>query len=428
MIITALIFIATIALLIAVHEGAHFTAAKLSGVWVHQMAIGFGPPILRYRGKETEYSLRIFPVGGYARMAGEDQETEEDKKVPEHRKFNSKSPLKRMFVVLAGPFSNIFLSLFIMIAVVGFIGIPYLEVADFTEVSSARSVLQVGDKVAKINGQTIYSFSQLQNIIQKKGAQQLNLIVIRDGKTVKVSVSPRWDEETGRYLVGAYFSSVGTTSKIEQLEEGSFLANQGLKSGDVIKKIDGTPVSSFTEFIKAVREEETINLTVLRDDREIEKTINIEGKEPSEVLSGVNPEIVTRSPGFFDSFKIGTIQVKNILVLFYQGILAMIRGQIPAGEAVSGPVGIANYLGQSYRQGPLAFFTLLSLISLNLGIINLIPFPALDGSRAGFIVYEMIRGKPIPPEREGLIHYLGFIILIGLMLFITFKDILNLIE
>lgn len=361
-------------------------------------------------------------------MAGEDRETEEDQKVPEHRKFKAKSPLKRMFIVLAGPFSNIFLSLFIMIAVVGIIGIPYLEVVDFTEPSAAQPVLEVGDKIAKVDGQTVYSISQLQNILQKKGGQRLTLEIIRDNKNLTVYAIPKWDGETGRYLLGVYFSTVSTNPKIDHLKEGSFLGEQGLKSGDMIKEIDGKSISSFSQFIKAIRESNVIKMTIIRGNQELKKTIQLTDKKIAEILAGVTPEIVTRSPGFLNSFKIGAIQVKNILVLFYRGILAVIKGQIPAGEAVSGPVGIANFLGQSYRQGPLTFFTLLSLISLNLGIINLIPFPALDGSRAGFITYELIRGKPIPPEKEGLIHYLGFVILIGLMLFITFKDVLNLLK
>lgn len=428
MILTALIFIVTIAFLIAVHEGAHFTAAKLTGVWVHQLAIGFGPPIFKYQGKETEYSVRVFPIGGFAKMAGEDQEIEKDKKVPEHRKFKAKSPLKRMFIVVAGPFSNIFLSLFIMIAVVGIIGIPYLEVADFTANSASQSVLQVGDRVTKVDGHIIHSISQLRKILEKNGGQELTIEVKRDDKTFAVSVTPRWDQEAGRYLLGVYFSLVSTGPKIDQLKEASFLANQGLMTGDVIKEIDGKRIFSFSEFIKAVRDKESIKITLEREGQRIEKTISIKDKELTEVLSGVTPQIITRSPGFVNTFKIGILQVKNILVMFYQGIRAVIGGQIPAGKAVSGPVEIANFLGQSYRQGPLAFFSLLSLISLNLGIINLIPFPALDGSRAGFITYEIIRGKPIPPEKEGLVHYLGFIILIGLMLFITFKDVLNLMK
>jgi regulator of sigma E protease len=118
-------------------------------------------------------------------------------------------------------------------------------------------------------------------------------------------------------------------------------------------------------------------------------------------------------------------QIKTIVVLTYQGIRMIIKGQIGAGEAVTGPVGIANLLGQSARRGIYSLFFMISLISLNLGIINMVPFPALDGSRIGYATYELIRGKPIPPEKEGLINSIGFFILIGLMIFITYRDIIR---
>jgi regulator of sigma E protease len=120
--------------------------------------------------------------------------------------------------------------------------------------------------------------------------------------------------------------------------------------------------------------------------------------------------------------------MKEVIVAQYLGFKAIFSGKVSAGEALTGQVGIASLVGRYFAQGLLPFLTLVALLSLLIGLFNLIPFPALDGSRAAFILYELVRGKPISPEREGWVHYIGFIILIGLMLLITYNDILRLIR
>ncbi|MFQ5794581.1 MAG: RIP metalloprotease RseP [Candidatus Bipolaricaulia bacterium] len=435
--ITVLIFIGTLAFLIVIHEWGHFAVAKWAGVWVHRFAVGFGPKLWSYQGKETEYSIRALPFGGYVQMAGEDsQGNERDASIPEDRRFYKKSPLQRMAIVSAGPLMNLIAAVVIMIAVAGAIGVPFIEVTDFTENSPAASKLQVGDRIVRVDGREIYFTDQLQGIIQSRGAEPLEVVVQRGDEQLTFTIQPRWFPDQGRYLIGIVFPvpAIATTNEIRGLDEDAFLKAQGLRAGDRIVSIGDQPVISYlSNFIPAVEvaleESRMLELEILREDRVIPQTIDLSTAALTleEVLDGTRPVIATRRSGFIDSFSVGFAQIRATFSALSRGVRGIFGGEIRPGEAVGGPIEIARLLGRGFNQGALIFFTLVAFLSLNLGLINLIPFPALDGSRIVFILYEMVRGRPIPPQREGLVHYIGFIILIGLMLLITFKDILRLL-
>jgi regulator of sigma E protease len=344
--ITLAAFLITIGFIILIHEGGHFTAAKLARMWVHELAIGLGPSIFRFRIRETQYSLRLFPFGGYVRVAGDETSTEEDSEVPPERLFPNRPPWSRMAMVLAGPANNIIAAFIIMTLVVGLIGVPYLEVFDLIEGGPSVGILQPGDRITEIDNRPLYFAAQLQQAVQQRGEAGLPvaLEVQRGDEVLHFQIQPRLDH--GRYLIGISFTGSELTHRVP------FPAN----------------------------------------------------------------------------IAIGAIWMKEVVVAQYLGFRAIFSGKVPAGEAITGPVGIASLVGRYFAQGLLPFLTLVALLSLLIGLFNLIPFPALDGSRAAFILYELVRGKPISPEREGWVHYIGFIILIGLMLLITYNDILRLIR
>jgi len=344
--ITLAAFLLTIGFLILVHEGGHFLLAKLTGMWVHELAIGFGPPLLRLRLRETKYSLRLFPIGGYVRVAGDETTGEEDAEVPEERLFLNRPPWSRMAMVLAGPLANVLAALLLMVLVVGLIGVPYLEVFRLSEGSPSAGILLPGDRIVGVEGRRIYFLEQLQRAVQRQGEAGLPvaLEVQRKGEIIHFSVRPIM--EGGRYIIGVYFTAGSATQRVP------FPTNLG----------------------------------------------------------------------------IGLLWVKNVIIGLYMGFKGIFTGAIPPGEALTGPVGIASIVGRSLAQGLLPFFTLVAALSLIIGLMNLVPFPGLDGSRIAFISYELVRGRPIPPEREGLIHYIGIVILLGLMVLITYNDILKLLR
>jgi len=515
--ITVVVFAFTISLLVFIHEGGHFLVAKRAGVWVHEFAIGFGPALLRRRWGETLYTLRILPLGGFVRLAGEDRESEEDRNVPPERLFTAKPPLARMAVILAGPLMNIAAAVVLMILYVGIFGTPFVEIAEVAAESPAWGKLHSGDKLIRLAGEEIYFPEQVQAIVQRSNGRPIEALIDRGGRRITLTLTPYWDEARGQYLIGIYF--VYPLNRIAKLPAGSSLAGQGLREGDAILAVNSRPVGSWAELIRELTKllggKEPIALTLLRDERPLEVALDpsaidlkelaevkpysfaplpptypvIRSLEPdsplalqglkrgdriiraggeeissltslvkailrarggggrleltfersgerkmvvldvsalslAEVLKGVQFKIAQRRPqGIGASIALGLKRIRDTLVLLYLGIRQVITGQIGAGEAFRGPVGIANLLGWSLAQGFDYFFRLVALLSLVLGVFNLIPFPALDGSRIAFVLFELIFRRPIPPEKEGWVHYIGFLILMGLIVLITWQDI-----
>lgn len=338
--ITIIVFAFTISLLVFIHEGGHYLVAKRAGVWVHEFAVGFGPTIWRRKWGETQYALRILPLGGFVRLAGEEAQSEEDQQVPRDRLFTAKPPLTRIGVVLAGPLANIVVALLLMIAHTSIFGVPYVTITEVAAGSPAQDMLQSGDKLVQLNNEEIYFTGQIQEIVQESEGRPLEAVIERQGERVKMTVTPYLDQSKGLYLIGV-----------------------------------------------------------------------------------VLQEAHRQSQGLFESVTIGFKRIVDLLVRLYGGIKRVVTGKTNAGEAFRGPVGIANILGWSITQGLYQFFLMVALLNLVLGVFNLIPFPALDGSRIVFALYEMVRGKPISAEKEGWVHYVGFIILMGLIVLITWQDI-----
>ncbi len=424
---TVLLFLAVLSFLIAIHEAGHLASAKLSGVWVHEYSIGFGPSLLSKKIRETTYHLKPIPFGGYVKMAGEDvgEDAEQDEKVPEDRKFYSQPPLTKMLISISGPAMNIIAAVLIMILVVGATGTPRVSIYGFMDNSPSEGKLYLGDQIVSIGGENIVSTGQIDAAIQNQERGAVSVTVYRNGEKQTAEIEPRFYEEQGKYMLGVKLGTA-MTNRVTRVEEDSLAADIGLQQGDFITEINGITITNAATIVHAlqgIEEGEKITLEVTRNGST--RTLTATPEKPEEVFTGFSLETIRDPVGPLTAIRQGLDQIKTIIVLTYQGIRMIIRGQIAAGEAVTGPVGIANILGQSAEQGLYSLFFMISLISLNLGFINLVPFPALDGSRIGYATYELIRGKPIPPEKEGLINSIGFFILIGLMLFITYRDIIK---
>ena len=524
LLLTVIAFIIVIGVLVFIHEGGHFLAAKWVRVWVHEFAIGFGPAVWKRRRGETLYAIRVFPLGGYVRLAGEEVGREEDAEVPPDRLFTAKPAWARIFVVLAGPVANVLAALVLMILYVGIFGAPYVEIAAVVPEAPSSSVLQPGDKILEFNGKAVYFPEQLSPLVQRVGTQPAPIVIERAGRRIETTVTPYWDEERGQYLIGITYQYL--LPVVGRLPEGSALAAQGLQEGDRILKVQGTPVGSWPEVLTALKQapapkaiplqieregvpqelvldltrvpsgeldevaplalaplpptspqveavapdspwatiglspgdrlltaegEEVSGLITLvhavlkaqADDgvltlefehagRRQQADLDVRGLELAEVLEGLQLQTAKRRPGPVTATYLGVVRIRSTLVQLYMGIRQILVGQVSAAEAIRGPVGIANLVGWSLKQGFETFFRLVALLSLVLGITNLIPFPALDGSRVLFIfvnsILKLLTGWTIPPEKEGWIHYIGFILLLGLIVLITWQDIQRLLR
>lgn len=428
--ITIAAFVIVIAFLVIVHEWGHFAAARLFGVWIHQFAIGMGPAIWRRRGRETEYSIRIFPIGGYVRMAGEDRESEEDQAVPKERLFTSKPAWQRMIIVFGGPMMNIIAAVLLMIMIIGVFGLPYLEVAELVTMpdgspSPSRGIIQIGDRIEKINGRIVYSTQQLQQLIRASNGQPITLELLRDNRHRTVTVQPAWSERDGRYIIGVKFAPLSTSNVIAEIEPNSFLAQQGLQAGDRILSINGVPIWSFWQIRELLLNTQDAVFIVQRGEQQLTLTIEVAGRTELELFDGFEPEVLMRRPPLGQAIVVGAQRSWDTVVAIVEWLRSLPSRLGQAGGEVRGPLGIFEVIGQSLQFGLMSLLLVIAVLSLNLGLFNLLPIPALDGSRILFLLIEMIRRKPIPPEKEGFIHYIGFILLIGLILLVTYNDIMR---
>ncbi|MBR5586978.1 MAG: site-2 protease family protein [Clostridia bacterium] len=332
---TIIIAIAVFMLIILIHEFGHFVVAKSSGVLVHEFSIGFGPKLLKWKKGETEYSLRIFPVGGFVRLEGED----EDSKDP--RALNNKPVGKRLAVMAAGAGFNVitgFLAMTIFFAMQP--QYTTLEIGKVLDIpgSQAAQYLEVGDKIVSLDGKKVWNFNDFSFIMSNADVKNpVEVGIKRGGEKLVVEVQPV--EYEGRYLLG-----------IEMMRE-----NMNLKNAIIC--------------------------------------------------------------GFNETFYMVRLVVYSLMML--------VTGKVPV-SAMSGPVGTTVLIGQAARQGLDWLIYMFALLSVNIGIFNVIPFPALDGGRIFFLLIEMIRRKPIPPEKEGMIHFVGLVILMLFMIFVTSSDIFKL--
>ncbi len=429
--ISFLLFVGTILVLVGVHEGGHFLAAKVSGVYVEEFAIGFGPKLFSLRKGETRYSIRAIPFGGYVRMAGEDAR-EASPDIPTDRLLYSKPPLVRIVISLAGPAMNLLTTFLVAVFALWGFGIPVLQVADTIPGKPAAAVLQPGDRILEIDGHPVHDIDAVSRLIQAASGAPVDFLIERDGKQEHVEITPAFDEKEGRYLVGAYFLPVAYTNEIKSLDPSSRFYLAGLRPGDKIVAIDGVEVRTGVGIVNRLSEllpRDSITLTVVRDGERLKFKFNIDGMTLDQLFVGVKlgdfgTEMLR--PGFASGIVLGAGQFADDLRMMGDLFRGMLTGRISPTKSLAGPIGIARLLGEGMHQGGSVFLWIFSYLSLSLGILNLIPFPALDGSRAAFALYELVTKRPIPPEREGMIHFIGFLILLGLMLLVTYQDILRL--
>jgi regulator of sigma E protease len=431
---TVLIFLATIIVLVGVHELGHFLVARAFGVYVHEFAIGIGPVLLAKKGKETRYSIRLLPIGGYVRMAGEDRQETSDA-VPPDRTLYSKPPAVRALISLAGALSNILLAFVVIVGVVWASALPMLQVGDVIPGAPAAAVLQPGDRVEAIDGRAIYTLDQLTAAIQASDGSEIRFELLRGGETVTVSVTPRRAADGDRFEVGAYFLSIAYTNVVRSVDPTSPLSAAGVEPGDRIVAVNGQSVETGIGFVVALEgvegSSDQVSLQVERAGTSIDLSVPWAGRTAQDLLTGLEFEdlgVGTHRAGFASGIDLAAGQFATYVVLLGQTVRGLIVGSIAARDAIQGPVGIATTVRQGLDLGFGVFLQMLAFLSLNFGLINLIPFPALDGSRVVFALVEWIRGKPIPPEREGIIHAIGFLILIGLMILITYQDIVRLFQ
>ena len=342
---TLVYFILILGIVIMIHEFGHYLMAKKAGVYVYEFSIGMGPRLFKWKRKndETEYSIRILPIGGYVQLAGE--EGTPDKKIPKGTRLQDKTALQNLLIMGAGVFNNFLLALFLLFI--------------------------IGLSLGYTNDKPIIS-------------------------TVK--------EDSPAYLAG-------------------------LEVGDRIIKLNNHHINNIDKLLLelTVLKDDNITLTIKRNDEIKDVKLNVAKEEENGSVSYVMGFTIddTNTKGFFPAIKyaftkFGSLVEQMVFILIY-----LFSGKLAVNN-LSGPVGIYVLVGTVAKQGLINLVYLTAYLSLNVGIINILPFPAFDGGRIFLLLIEKISGKKLNEKIENLVNTIGFILLMILMLYVTFNDILHL--
>ena len=424
-----LIAVLILGVVIIVHEFGHFILAKTNGIVVEEFSVGMGPRLLSVVKGGTRYSLKLIPFGGSCMMRGEDGEDTEE------GSFNSRSVWRTISVIVAGPLFNFVLAFFGAMIIISIIGYDPPEVLQVAEGSpEERAGLQAGDVITEFNGKNIYLGRDLDTYLMLEGMpeEEITVKVERDGKEHAISYT---SQKQFRYMLGFTYYETEEQPQVATLSLGGVLEKAGLQVGDYIYAINGQQVKTGIELKKYFDEhplgEDAITLTYLRDGLEYDVEVTPEATDYVERGFVYNLGRVKTNP--LGVLKYSALEVRYWINTTLQSFKMLFTGKIGL-DSLSGPVGVVNVIGDAYEESKsegslITWMTMLNLlifISANLGVANLLPLPALDGGRLVFLLIEAVRGKPVKREVEGMVHFAGLLLLMGLLLVVTFRDIRNL--
>ncbi len=345
MIVTLVSFLLVIGICVISHEGGHFLAAKWRNVYVHEFSFGMGFLLASKQSVETKYSIRAFPVGGYVKLEGEDEDAENIRSdIPRERALYAKKPWERLLILAGGIFVNLVLAWLLFSGYLFANGVFDVQSATVRNIMlntpAAEIQLRSGDVIKSINGIEINAWADISKTLAVIKTDKISLVYLRGTELCKADVFVPYNRQQGRRLLG----------------------------------------------IQPVK----IRFSVLRSMREALKY----------------------------SF--------NMSYEIVMSISRIILGK--SKDEISGPLGIAVMSGEAAKQGFWTFIMFLGVINLNLGLVNLLPFPALDGGRIVFTLVEMLTGRKVSPRFEAAVHYAGFILLLLLIVYVTGLDIIRLIK
>ena len=414
--LTAIKAIFLLGFLIFIHEGGHFLVAKLCKVTVNEFAIGFGPTIWKSKNTKTKYALRLIPLGGFVSMEGEEERSDAE------GSFSKTSIPKRIAIVLAGGVVNIIFGLVVYFCLVSAVGGNISQTVKTVdqEYGAYEAGIIAGDEIVRINGKRIHQRQDITEVMEESKGENVKVQIKRNEELIEYEVKPETitGKDTGIYLG---VEGENLTTEIVALYPSSPAEKQGIQVGDVILKINGNDVESdpykVVSYIDEADEEE-ITFTLKRKDQI--KEIKVKPQISYTYLLGVEFEQAENNfanniyYGFWNTVDFGTSIIENLKMIF--------TGKVSTNQ-LTGPIGISSMVAKT--QGIEDFIYLLALISLSLGVTNLLPFPPLDGGKVVIYVIEAIRRKPMKEETELKIQSLGFAILIGLTIFVTYNDILR---
>ena len=420
-------FIFVIGVLVFVHELGHFLAARRIGVRVLTFSLGFGPKLATFRRGDTEYCISLLPLGGYVKMAGENTD---DKRTGADDEFMSKSKWERFQVLIMGPVMNVVLAVVVMTFVL-FQGaeVPAYEdappvVGSVVEGSAADSVgIQVGERIVSVEDQPTSTWSDLYVAVMPRADRALSVVVsdpTGTRRTLSVTPDSKTEFEMGDLGVGPVMRP-----QVRSVAVGEPADVAGLQVDDVIAAVEGEPLSS-DELIERINNSPgwPLRLTVSRDgvSQEIEVTPTLVG-DVGLIGVSISPfEVKIVEPNLIEAFTLSLERNREWSGLIFQTLVGLFTAETSPKQLV-GPVGIAQLSGGAAELGFLSLLSLMSMISLNLGILNLLPVPILDGGHIVIMALEGVSRRDFSTQAKERMLLVGFVMLMTLMVTVVYNDL-----
>ena len=449
---TIFYFIIVIGILVFAHEFGHFIAARLTKTRAEVFAIGMGPRLFGYNkvngftfgklsndielGDNTDFRICAFPIGGYVKIAGMIDESM-DKKIlttePQPWEYRSKPVLQRMFIITAGVVMNLILAFLVFYALSIFKGKTLTETTTVGYISpgsvAESAGFKIGDKILSINSEKVQYWDDLQTLIYLENlGRPLEFQIERNGNTFNILIPKENLKDLSEKSIGIYPDKI--IPVINEVIPNKPAEKIGLTKGDIITEFAGEQIlnsQKLVDLIKAHKEQET-EIKWLRDGKIFSAIV----KPDSAGTIGIGITSKYEGPSKVVTYNVLTAFPKAAKDMYFYGfevfvksIVKIIKGEVAFRKAIGGPIKIAQASAQSAEGGFFSFIGFLALLSLSLAIINILPFPALDGGHFVILLIEAVTRKPLSYKVQIAIQNIGFILLLAFMLFVIYNDIVS---
>jgi len=426
---SVLAFLFVLGVLVFVHELGHYLMARRIGVRVLTFSLGFGPKLINYRRGGTDYCVSAIPLGGYVKMAGE---TPDDQRSGGDDEFFSKPKWQRFQVMIMGPAMNIILAIVVMTFVL-YQGaeVPIYEqqapvIATVNSDSPAeRAGIEVGDLILEVSKRPVETWEDFFISVMPRAGQEIPVTVVRDSERLTVNVTP---DAKSQFEMGDIGVLPEMNSQVRRVSPGAPADLSGIVPGDVIVGVNGETITQERPLIRTINQSADIEITLMirREGREIEIPVTPE-RQGDVGLIGVelSPyELRTIQPGFLQSFVMSLEKNRDWSGLIFQTLGGLLTRET-SPKQLMGPVAIAQLSGGAAEIGWVALFTLMAMISLNLGILNLLPIPVLDGGHIFIMALEGITRRDFSVRLKEKVMLVGFVLLMTLMLTVVYNDLMR---